>query len=60
MKSAFQVYVTANAVVEREALPYVYIHEIVGDSHLVSKNVSVALKVLMWDCRYAQDRDPLC
>lgn len=47
MKSAFQVYVTANAVVEREALPYVYIHEIVGDSHLVSKNVSVALKVLM-------------
>lgn len=33
--AAVKVYVTANAVVEREALPYVYIHEIVGDSCLV-------------------------
>lgn len=33
-----KVYVTANAVVEREALPYVYIHEIVGDSLLLLCN----------------------
>ena len=57
-KSALQVYVTANAVVEREALPYVYIHEIVGDSHLVwwaRAYVAMFLKKLMWDCRYTQD-----
>ena len=32
-----QVYVTANSVVEREALPYVYIHEVVGDSLLAAE-----------------------
>ncbi|CAE7563892.1 npr2 [Symbiodinium pilosum] len=33
-----QVYVTANAVVQREAHPYVYIHEAVGDSLLLLCN----------------------
>lgn len=38
MARAGQVYVTANAVVEAEALPYVYIHEIVGDSCWVASD----------------------
>ncbi|CAJ1402087.1 unnamed protein product [Effrenium voratum] len=29
-----KVYVTASTVVEKEALPYVYIHEVVGDRHV--------------------------
>ncbi|CAJ1402086.1 unnamed protein product [Effrenium voratum] len=33
-----KVYVTASSVVEQEALPYVYIHEVVGDSLLLLCN----------------------
>ncbi|CAJ1436265.1 unnamed protein product [Effrenium voratum] len=33
-----KVYVTASTVVEKEALPYVYIHEVVGDSLLLLCN----------------------